>query len=101
MVNKMTVDTNLQKAVITVEGNPKLDKAVKELLADKQVLARILKRVTDEFKDSDYDSIMAAIEGEPEIESVPVETGMTNSKSIPEETKHITGEDKESNIHLS
>ncbi len=94
----MTVDTNLQKAVITVEGNPKLDKAVKELLADKQVLARILKRVTDEFKDSDYDSIMAAIEGEPEIESVPVETGMTNSKSVPEETRHITGEDKESNI---
>ena len=40
-------------------------------MADKQVLARILKRVTDEFRDSDYDSIMSAIEGEPEIESVP------------------------------
>ena len=94
----MTVDTNLQKAVNSIDQNPKLDKAVKELLADKQVLARILKRVTDEFKDSDYDSIMSAIEGEPEIESIPVEPGKTNTKSIPEEVRHITGDDKESGI---
>ena len=41
---------------------------------------------------------MSAIEGEPEIESVPVEPGMTNTNPIPEEARHITGEDKESNI---
>ena len=66
----MKGNTNLQRSFDSIKGNPKLDKSVKELFADKQVLARILKRVTNEFKDEDIESIMSAIEGEPETECV-------------------------------
>ncbi|MBR1742088.1 MAG: hypothetical protein IJ733_09525, partial [Lachnospiraceae bacterium] len=91
----MILDTNIQKAVRSIEGNPKLDRAVKELLADKQVLARILKRVTDEFKDEEIDTIMEAIEGEPDVSSVPAEPGLTNA---PAEATKLAGESTESNI---
>ena len=53
----MNEKTNLEKTVLAAEGDPKLDRAVKELLADKQVLARILKRVTDEFIGEDFRSL--------------------------------------------
>ena len=38
----MEKDTNLQKVIESINGDPKLDRSIKELLADKQVLARIL-----------------------------------------------------------
>ena len=91
----MIADMNIQKAVRSIEGNPKLDRAVKELLADKQVLARILKRVTDEFRDDDIETIMKSIEGEPDISSVPVEPGLTN---VPVEATRLAGGNTESNI---
>ena len=69
---EMKEGTNLQKAVMSIEGDPRLDRSVKELFSDRQILARILKRVTTEFKDERIDDIMAAIESEPEIETVPV-----------------------------
>jgi hypothetical protein len=94
----MKENTNLQRSVEAIKGNPKLDKSVKELFADKQILARILKRVTNEFKDEDIETIMSAIEGEPEIETVPVEPGLTNAKTIPAEATKIVGENTESSI---
>ncbi len=33
----MILDTNIEKAVRSIEGNPKLDRAVKELLADQSI----------------------------------------------------------------
>ena len=63
--------THLSNAVEITKGDPKLDQAVKELLADKQVLARILKRTVVEFKDVQIPEIMDAIEGKPEVEKFP------------------------------
>jgi len=68
---------------------------VKRLLSDKQVLARILKRVTVEFKDEDLPAIMKSIEGKPQIETVPVSPGLTN---LPPEATHLLGDNRESNI---
>ena len=68
----METQTHLSTAVYAVEVDPGLDKAVKEVLADKQVLARILKRTVIEFKDMDIPEIMDAIEGDPEIEKVSI-----------------------------
>nr|MBQ4458443.1 hypothetical protein [Clostridia bacterium] len=93
----MKEGTNLQKAVMSIEGDPRLDRYVKELFSDRQILARILKRVTTEFKDERIDDIMAAIEGEPEIETVPVNPGLTNAKGMPPEASRITGESTEKN----
>ncbi|MBQ9606814.1 MAG: hypothetical protein IJV16_06525, partial [Lachnospiraceae bacterium] len=94
----MRDNTNLQRTILAVEGDPKLDRAVKELFADKQVLSRILKRVTKEFKDETVEDIMSAIEGEPEIESVPVVPGLTNVSRVPPEATKIIGDNTESNI---
>lgn len=58
-----------------------LDKQIKVVLANKPILARILAHSMKEFKDMDYDAIMACIEGEPEVGTVAVAPGKTNLKS--------------------
>ncbi len=92
---KIIRDSNLQQAVASVTRNPKLDQSVKRLLSDKQVLARILKRVTVEFMDEDLDSIMDCIEGKPQIETVPITPGFSN---LPPEATQIMGDNTESAI---
>ena len=44
----------------------------KRILSNRQVLARILKEVAEEFNDMSYKDIMACIEGQPIISQVPV-----------------------------
>ena len=53
------------------------DTSVKELLADKQVLARILKYSLEEFKNYSFNEIMAMID-EPEVGNIFVEPGLSN-----------------------
>ena len=63
----------LGQTVIKNEGNAQLDAAVKEVLANKQILARILKVCVSEYKDCDVKDIEEKyIEGVPSIGSVPV-----------------------------
>ena len=91
----METNAHLTNAIESIQGDPKLDKSVKELLADKQVLARILKSTTAEFRDMEIPEIMTCIEGEPEIEKVPIEPGLTNAGDL---TDKIVGDNIESNI---
>ena len=58
------------------------DANAKMLLSEKIILAHILAGCVDEFADMDPQVILGYIEGEPEISSVPVEPGMTNSPHI-------------------
>lgn len=58
------------------------DTNAKRILANKQVLARILKRTVSEFKDMSFNEIIGCVEGEPQISTVPVHPGITNSPSI-------------------
>ena len=94
----MNRPTNIEKTINAISGNPKLDRAVKEVLADPQVVARILKRVTQEFKNESIDDIMDAIEGKPTISEVIVEPGLTNSTDNNLESYKINGQSTESNI---
>ena len=94
----MKQSTNLEKTLHSISGNPKLDRAVKEILADPQVISRILKRVTKEFEDEDIDDIMNAIEGKPAISDVPVDTGLTNSDNKQQETRKLETDSTESNV---
>ena len=61
----------------------KYDASVKAVLADKQVLARILKYTLDEFKDDSIEEIIECI-SEPEIGNVAVNPGSTNTEKIKE-----------------
>ena len=59
----------------SIEANPekrKLDRQCKIVLSHKPLLARILKRTVEEVADMEINEIIAAIEGKPSIESIPV-----------------------------
>ena len=76
---------------VSFTDNFKYDTNAKRILANKQVLARILKKTVSELRDMSFPEIMKCIEGEPEISTVPVHPGLTNSPTI-------TGMQNEDNI---
>ncbi len=73
------------------------DEAAKKLLAQKIVLAHILKRILDDFKNMDPKDIVPYIEGEPQIGAVPVDPGLTNAVHS-SETGEIVGFNSENTI---
>lgn len=91
------METNLSKAIDITNDTARYDESVKELLADKQVLARILKYSVEEFAELSLDEIIKSI-SEPDIAGIRVEPGMTNlgkvekqseEDFVPEEGKNI------------
>ena len=73
----------------------KYDESIKEMLADKQVLARILKYTLDEFKDLSLETIIQSID-EPIISKTRIEPGHTNTDKIKKtsEEDNVLGEGK-------
>ena len=71
-------DTNLAQTVEIVSDASSYDTNVKYLLADRQVLARILKYALSEFKDMLIDEIMECIGDDIEIGDRPLDPGLTN-----------------------
>lgn len=71
-------DTNLAQAVETAGDASSYDTNVKFLLADKQILARILKYAVKEFKDMAVTDIMDSIGDDIETGTRPVDPGMSN-----------------------
>ena len=73
------------------------DASAKRLLGQKIILAHILIRVVEEFKDMDADTVASLIEGEPYISQVPVEPGLTNKETVDARTgERIVGLNTES-----
>lgn len=74
----MTSKTYLSNTITAVgDGIPSFNANALKLLADKQVLSRILKYSISEFKDMDYEEIMTCI-SDVEVQSVQVDPGLTN-----------------------
>lgn len=71
-------DTNLSQAVEATNDASSYDTNVKFLLADKQILARILKYAVQEFKEMDVNDIMASIGDDIAIGSKPLDAGLSN-----------------------
>lgn len=67
--------THLAHGIEKTEFETQYDENVKTVLSDKQVLARIAKYRTEEFKEYEISEIMECIEGEPEISSAQVYLG--------------------------
>lgn len=73
------INTNLAQAVdATNDSGPAYDTNVKHLLADKQILSRILKYTMEEFQDMDIAQIMGCIGDDIEIGTRPVDAGLSN-----------------------
>lgn len=71
-------DTNLAQAVEAANASSSYDTNIKFLLADKQILARILKYAVSEFKDMAIEDIMVSIREDIEIETRPLDAGLSN-----------------------
>lgn len=72
----------LSSALDVAENKAKYDAQVRRILADKIILAWILKYCTEEFKDCSIEKIAAAIEEEPELVTVPVYPGKKRTEAI-------------------
>ncbi len=84
---------HLGRAITSAGDKAEYDAAVKEVLADKQVLSWILKWVTKEFSDMEIEEIIPCIEN-PMVAIVPIFPGLTNEAidGMKNESK-INGED--------
>lgn len=92
----MNLSTNLAESIEKTIYESKYDGESRYLVADKQVLARIVKENVCEFKAYDLDVIESCIEGEPQVSEVDVHPanaktqkikGMANESTIPGEGK--------------
>ena len=73
------IETNLAQTVdATNDSDSTYDTNVKYLLADKQILSRILKYTVEEFRDMDIQDIMGCIGDDIEIGTRPVDAGLSN-----------------------
>lgn len=78
----MRQNTHLADSIDTTEYESQYDECAKELVSDKQVLARIMKGVVTEFKDYDISVIEQCIEGQPEVSNVSVYPGKSGRQKI-------------------
>ncbi len=87
--------TNISQIIDITHASAKYDASIKEMLADKQVLARILKYTLDEFSSMSIEAIINSI-GEPLISSMRMEPGHTNTEKIQKlsEEDNVLGEGK-------
>ena len=90
-MQKKKSKTHLAHGIEKTAEEAQYDENVKVLLSDKQVLARIAKHRTEEFKDYDIPTIMDCIEGKPEISKIPIHPGKRKNEAI-------SGMNSESNI---
>lgn len=88
----MSIKTHLAHSIELSNKQAKYDANVKNILADKQVLTKILKYTTKEFEDCDESIIIKCIEDTPEIGTHSIYpgkaeriTGMNNESTIPHE----------------
>lgn len=91
--DKVIVQTNLSQTVDVAGANAQYDENVKQLLADKQILAWILKYAVREFRDMELDVIADGIDQRIEIGKAQVDPGKSKSKGL--EQKESESEDSE------
>lgn len=86
---------HISDAIDITKDSARYDESVKELLADKQVLARILKYSLEEFQDLELSEIMQSM-NEPEISRVSVEPGLSSLGKIDKRSEEdiVKGEGK-------
>lgn len=87
--------TNLSGVIDVTSEAARYDASVKEVLADKQVLSRILKYSLEEFEDMELEDIMRSMD-EPVVSRLRMEPGQTNLNRIEKQSEEdsVPGEGK-------
>ena len=73
------MNTEMKNTILTTDKDAQYDESAKRLLGQKSILAHILVKTVDEFAGMDPKDVVPYIEGEPFINTVPVEPGLTNA----------------------
>lgn len=71
------MNTEITNAINASKDKAQYDTHAKRLLSQKIILAHILVKVIDEFKDMKPEQVMAYIESDPIIGTIPVDPGLT------------------------
>ncbi len=85
------MNTEITNAVSAAGDKVQYDTRVKRILAQKNILAHILVKTVDEFKEMKPEDAVMYIEGEPKIGIVPVEPGLTNAEKTDVTGQRIIG----------
>ena len=85
------MNTEIANAVNAAGDKAQYDTRVKRLLAQKSILAHILVKTVDEFKEMKPEDVVKYIEGEPSISVVPVEPGLANMEKTDAAGQRIVG----------
>ena len=73
------MNTEIKNTILTTDKDAQYDESAKRLLGQKSILTHILVKTVDEFAGMDPKDVVSYIEGEPFINTVPIETGLTNT----------------------
>ena len=73
------MNTEIKNTILTTDKDAQYDESAKRLLGQKSILAHIIVQTVDEFAGMDPKEVVSYIEGEPFINTVPIETGLTNT----------------------
>lgn len=74
------IKTHLHETVDVADENAKYDASIKEVLADKQILARILKYTLEEFAECEIEEIIQEMD-DPLVSKLRMEPGQTNRQA--------------------
>ena len=86
-----TEKMEVKNAVLLTDIKAQYDAYAKKLLGHKIILAHILVRSVEEFRGMSPEEVVPLIEGEPYINTVPIEPGFTNKKLNLENDQEIIG----------
>ena len=73
------MNTEIKNSILTTDKDAQYDESAKRLLGQKSILAHILVKTVDEYAGMDPKEVVSYIEGEPFINTVLIETGLTNA----------------------
>ena len=84
------MNTEIKNTVQASSQKSQYDEMAKQLIGHKIILAHILEKTVDEFKEMRPEDIVPFIEGDPLIGVVPVDPGLTNAQTV-EKGQKVTG----------
>lgn len=84
------MNTETKNAILITDKDAQYDERAKRLLGQKSILAHILVKTVDEFMGMNPKDVISYIEGEPFINTVPVEPGLTNTV-VEKDSQRVVG----------
>ena len=74
------LNTDMKNMIIATSRDAQYDTSAKRILSQKQIMAWVLIKTVEEFKNMEPQDVIPLIEGEPFVSVIPVERGLSNTK---------------------